>query len=92
MLRSAFPDYELKFSQTMRGIHTAIFILKKYKNEAQIYQVKKLKAGAHGYMGTKGGLSTTILFMGELIQFINCHLASGQEGSSQRNSTLLNIM
>ena len=76
----------------MRGLHTAILVLNKYKNEAQIYQVKKLKAGAHGYMGTKGGLSMTILFMGEPIQFINCHLASGQEGSIQRNSTLLNIL
>ena len=81
MLREAFPSYELKSSEVMRGMHSACLVLKKHKDEAQVYRVNRLKTGACGCMGTKGALSTVIIFMGELIQFINCHLTSGPEGS-----------
>lgn len=43
-------------------------------------------------MGTKGALSMVLIFMGELIQFINCHLPSGQEESIARNTTIESIL
>ncbi len=62
----------------MRGLHTAILVNKKHLNELQIYRINKLKAGALGLMGNKGAISIVFVFMRELIQFINCHLAANQ--------------
>jgi len=62
----------------MIGLHSAVFVLRKYKKQLKIYGMRKLRAGAGGWVGTKGALSITMTFMGAPLQFINCHLASGQ--------------
>lgn len=62
----------------MRGLHAAVLVNKKHLNELQIYRINKLKAGALGLMGNKGAISIVFVFMGELVQFINCHLAANQ--------------
>lgn len=72
----------------MRGLHSACLVNKSCKDDVKLYRVNKLKYGVGGYMGTKGAISTVILFMGELIQFINCHLASGQGEYLKRNETI----
>ena len=76
----------------MRGLHSAVLVLKKYRENLQIYRATKFKTGAKGCMGTKGALSLIVAFKGELLQLINVHLPSGQENSLQRNATLIDIM
>lgn len=79
MLREAFSNYELKSCEVMRGLHSACLIHRKFKDDVKVYRVNRLKYGVGGCMGTKGAISIVLLFMGELLQFINCHLASGQD-------------
>ena len=52
-----FPQYDLKVSEVMRGIHTAVLVQKKMSQDVQIYRVNRLKTGACGLMGNKGALS-----------------------------------
>ena len=92
MLIDAFPEYELVRGSAMNGMHSAVLVLRKSRHQFEIYKTKKLKAGAGGWIGTKGALSITMTFMGAPIQFINCHLASGQHESLQRNATISQIL
>jgi hypothetical protein len=62
----------------MNGMHSAVLVLRKCQKEVKMYKTRKLKAGAGGWVGTKGALSIAMTFMGAPLQFINCHLASGQ--------------
>jgi hypothetical protein len=43
-------------------------------------------------MGTKGAISIVLVFMGELLQFINCHLAANQDETELRNATIAKIL
>ena len=76
----------------MNGMHSAVLVFRKSKQALKLYKTRKLKAGAGGWIGTKGALSITMTFMGAPLQFINCYLASGQYESLRRNATISQIL
>ena len=41
-------------------------------------ELRKLRSGAKGLLGTKGAISIKLSFKSIRLQIINCHLASGQ--------------
>ena len=56
MLKEAFSGYELVASEALRGLHSAVLVLRRLKKDVKVRRVSKLKLGAKGWMGTKGAV------------------------------------
>jgi hypothetical protein len=78
MLGEAFPEYDLGATETMGGLHSAVLVTKKLREQFETETRDKLKAGTCNMMGNKGAISLEIAVLGQQFQFINCHLAPNQ--------------
>ena len=56
MLVEAFPNYDIAVSEAMRGLHSAVLVLRQFKRSLKVEKMNKIKTGAGGWMGTKGAI------------------------------------
>jgi hypothetical protein len=78
--------YKLIISQSLVGLHLAIFVREDQLAFIGSASSDAVKTGLGGYHGNKGSLVGRIIYRDSSLCFINAHLAAGHDKVASRNS------
>lgn len=78
--------YKLMISQSLVGLHMAIFVREDQVTFIGSASCDAVKTGLGGYHGNKGSLVGRIIYRDSSLCFINAHLAAGHDKVASRNS------
>jgi len=85
-------EYCMIAAHTMNALNLAIFVHKSILGFVKGVEANEVRTGLGGTMGNKGAIGITFRLYGASFLFINCHLASGQSQTQQRNEDFAKII
>ncbi|KAI6093117.1 DNase I-like protein [Hypoxylon rubiginosum] len=84
--------YHLLHTATLVGLFTCIFVKSTIHTRIRNISSAEIKRGMGGLHGNKGAIIVRFMVDDTSLCFINCHLAAGQSGASQRHNDIAAIM
>ncbi|KAI0169510.1 DNase I-like protein [Hypoxylon sp. FL1284] len=84
--------YHLLQTATLVGLFTCIFVKSTVHTRVRNLSNAEIKRGMGGLHGNKGAIIVRFMVDDTSLCFINCHLAAGQSGASQRHNDIAVIM
>ena len=85
-------EYTMLGSVCLQATHMAVFISHRLSLLVSDLSTETVATGFKGMMGNKGAVMIKFKLLDQELLFINCHLHSGLNGVSNRNSDIAQIM
>jgi len=85
-------DYIMLKSHSMNALHLTVFAHRSIFGIVRGIESAEVRTGLGNILGNKGGIGITIKLCDTSFLFINCHLASGQKNTRQRNNDFERIL
>lgn len=86
------PQYFLVHSLSLQATHLVVFASIKLASIISSVNSKDVPLGFGKYLGNKGACSVSMNLGKTRINFITCHLHSGQDVVEKRNEDLMDIL
>ena len=83
--------YSVLTTVNMVGCYLAVFVLNEYFEDVSELEIDRVQAG-FGCLGNKGAVAIRLKLRNKSICFLNCHLASGQENTAEREKQATKVL